>query len=123
MQWVMYGDNNERIYGRLLMQMDKASIIGDAIDYVRELQKELEEIESEIDDLEQKCTGSINDEAGSVEAATGENFSGPTSSNPEVAENALETAVTIESSADKASGDSMAAPLAQKILEVSTHHP
>jgi hypothetical protein len=101
-----------------ISKMDKASIIGDAIDYVRELQKELEEIESEIDELEQKCTGSINDEGGSVEAATGENFSGPTSSNPEVVENALETAVTVESSADKGSGDSMGAPLAQKILEV-----
>jgi hypothetical protein len=109
------------------VQMDKASIIGDAIDYVRVLQKELEEIESEIDDLEQKCTGSVGDEAGSMEAATGENFSNPTSSNPgsgAEGEPGLEpTVVTIESCVDKVSGDSTPAPLparlAQKILEVS----
>lgn len=113
------------------VQMDKASIIGDAIDYVRELQKELEEIESEIDDLEQKCTGSIGDEAGSVEAATGENFSGPTSSNPgsgvellQSGEPGVEPTARIESSVDKASADStifqMPGRLAQKILEVSS---
>jgi len=111
--------------------MDKASIIGDAIDYVRELQKELEEIESEIDDLEQKCSGSIGDEVGSMEATTGENFSGPTSSAPgsgaelvQGGEAGVDTTVTIESSVDKASGDcthvQMPARLAQKILEVST---
>ncbi|KAG0589469.1 hypothetical protein KC19_1G022500 [Ceratodon purpureus] len=113
-----------------ISKMDKASIIGDAIDYVRELQKELEEIESEIDDLEQKCTGSVGDEAGSVEAATGENFSGPTSSNPGSGaelvqgsgEPGQETTVTIESTVDKVSGDStqvqLPGRLAQKILEV-----
>jgi hypothetical protein len=111
-----------------ISKMDKASIIGDAIDYVRELQKELEEIESEIDDLEQKCSGSIGDEAGSVEAATGENFSGPTMSNPELVQGAAGenggdvTTGAIESSVDKASGDSAQAQLpgrlAQKILEV-----
>ena len=114
--------------------MDKASIIGDAIDYVRELQKELEEIESEIDDLEHKCTGSIGDDAGSVEAATGENFSGPTSSNPGSGaelvqaggELGAEPTAAIESSVDKVSGDSaqvqLPARLGQKILEVSTTH-
>lgn len=110
-----------------ISKMDKASIIGDAIDYVRELQKELEEIESEIDDLEQKCTGSGGDEAGSMEAATGENFSNPTSSNlgsgAEGGEPGLEpTVVTIESCVDKVSNASTPAPLparlAQKILEV-----
>lgn len=116
----------------LVLQMDRASIIGDAIDYVRELQKELEEIESEIDDLEQKCTGSVGDEAGSVEAATGENFSGPTISNPgsgaelvRGGEAGVDTTMTIESSADKVSGDSthvqMPAQLVQKILEVSCY--
>lgn len=112
-----------------ISKMDKASIIGDAIDYVRELQKELEEIESEVDDLEQKCTGSVGDEAGSVEAATGENFSGPTISNPgsgaelvQGGEAGVDTTMTIESSADNVSGDSthvqMPAQLVQKILEV-----
>lgn len=110
----------------MCVQMDKASIIGDAIDYVRELQKELEEIESEIDDLEQKCTGSVGDEAGSMEAATGENFSNPTSSNPgSGAEGGEPTVVTIESCVDKVSNDDstpapLPARLAQKILEVST---
>jgi len=116
----------------LVFQMDKASIIGDAIDYVRELQKELEEIESEIDDLEQKCSGSVGDEAGSVEAATGENFSEPSSSNPgsgaelvQGGEAGVDTTVTVESSVDKASADSthvqMPAQLVQKILEVSCY--
>lgn len=114
--------------------MDKASIIGDAIDYVRELQKELEEIELEIDDLEQKCTGSIGDEAGSVEAATGENFSGPTSSNPgsgaellQGGDTGVENTVSIESCVDKVLGDStqmqLPARLSQKILEVSKCEP
>jgi hypothetical protein len=38
------------------LQMDKASIVGDAIDYIRELQKEMEDIETENSRLEQKCS-------------------------------------------------------------------
>ncbi len=38
------------------LQMDKASIVGDAVDYIRELQKEVEDIETENSRLEQKCS-------------------------------------------------------------------
>lgn len=106
-------------------QMDKASIIGDAIAYVRELQKELEEIESEIDDLEQKCTGSIGDDPGSVEeAGTGENFSSPTSSNLISGVEIQGAEHRVDSNIDKLSANTtqmlFPARLAQKILEVST---
>lgn len=105
--------------------MDKASIIGDAIAYVRELQKELEEIESEIDDLEQKCTGSIGDDPGSVEeAGTGENFSSPTSSNLISGVEIQGAEHRVDSNIDKLSANTtqmlFPARLAQKILEVST---
>ncbi len=38
------------------LQMDKASILGDAIDYVIELKKEVMDIETEVAALEQKCS-------------------------------------------------------------------
>jgi hypothetical protein len=106
-----------------ISKMDKASIIGDAIAYVRELQKELEEIESEIDDLEQKCTGSIGDDPGSVEeAGTGENFSSPTSSNLVSGVEIQGAEHGVDSNIDKLSANTtqvlFPARLAQKILEV-----
>ena len=43
--------------------MDKASIVGDAIDYVRELKQEVEDIESELSEIERKAKGhaSVNE--------------------------------------------------------------
>lgn len=59
----------------IFVQMDKVFIIGDVIVYVCEFQKEFEEIEFEIDDLEQKCIGFIGDDFGLVEeVGIGENF-------------------------------------------------
>lgn len=108
--------------------MDKVSIVGDAIDYVRELQKELEEIEIEVQDMEQKCSGSVGDDVGSDEADTGENFAVPATSNPECAEEAgpastTTTTTDVESSSEKPAQDTtqVQSPsrLAKKILEVS----
>lgn len=106
-------------------QMDKASIIGDAIDYVRELQKEVEDIETEIRDLEQKCTGSVED-VDSVEGDSGEIFAGQSTSSLvsggeyQPPEPTLTTAI---SSSDKGSVDTTQvqspARLVQKILEVN----
>jgi hypothetical protein len=41
--------------------MDKASIVGDAIDYVRELKQEVEEIELEISDMERRAVSHANE--------------------------------------------------------------
>lgn len=41
--------------------MDKASIVGDAIDYVRELKQEVEEIELEISDMERRAVSQCNE--------------------------------------------------------------
>lgn len=48
--------------------MDKASIVGDAIDYVKELQQEVDEMELEISDLERSaCHVAVNESsAGSL---------------------------------------------------------
>lgn len=88
--------------------MDKVFIIGDVIDYVCEFQKEFEEIELEIDDLEQKCMGLIGDEVGFVEVVIGENFLGFMSFNFgfgvelfQSGEFGVEFIVRIESSVDK----------------------
>jgi len=50
-----------------LSQMDKASIIGDAVNYVQELQKEVEEMElAESLNVESECCGSVGDDSGSI---------------------------------------------------------
>lgn len=108
-----------------ILQMDKASIIGDAIDYVKELQKEVEDIETEIRDLEQKCTGSVED-VDSVEGDSGEIFAGQSTSSLvsggeyQPPEPTLTTAI---SCSDKGSVDTAQvqspARLVQKILEVN----
>lgn len=49
--------------------MDKASIVGDAIDYLRELKKEMKDIETEIAELEQKCSKSMGIEAATAAAS------------------------------------------------------
>jgi hypothetical protein len=47
--------------------MDKASIIGDAVNYVQELKKEVEEMENlESSNLESECCGSGGDDSGSI---------------------------------------------------------
>lgn len=40
--------------------MDKASIVGDAIDYVKELKQEVEDIELEISEIERKAIGHVS---------------------------------------------------------------
>ena len=52
------------------VQMDKASIVGDAIEYVKELQQEVEDIESEISELEKKAAPAVVNEssAGSMDS-------------------------------------------------------
>jgi hypothetical protein len=50
-----------------LSQMDKASIIGDAVNYVQELRKEVEELElAESLNVESECCGSVGDDSGSI---------------------------------------------------------
>jgi hypothetical protein len=49
--------------------MDKASIVGDAIDYLRELKKEMKDIETEIAELEQKCSKSMGVEDATAAAS------------------------------------------------------
>jgi hypothetical protein len=60
--------------------MDKASIIGDAVNYVQELKKEVEEMENlESSNLESKCCGSVGDDSGSISMdITGEDAAGIT---------------------------------------------
>ncbi|CAK9866925.1 unnamed protein product [Sphagnum jensenii] len=52
-----------------ISKMDKASIVGDAIDYLRELKKEMKDIETEIAELEQKCSKSMGIEDATAAAS------------------------------------------------------
>ncbi|CAM6042164.1 unnamed protein product [Sphagnum compactum] len=63
-----------------ISKMDKASIIGDAVNYVQELKKEVEEMENlESSNLESECCGSVGDDSGSISTdITGEDAAGIT---------------------------------------------
>jgi hypothetical protein len=56
-----------------ILQMDKVSIVGDAIDYLRELQKEVKDIEIENSELEKRVTRSCVSKSGT--AAEADHFS------------------------------------------------
>lgn len=110
--------------------MDKASIVGDAIEYVRDLQQQVKDIELEIADMETKSScvsvyeesgGSMadSDSGGNYAAVSGVSVSIDTNKS-EVASVKCSTNGMSKSCLANSHGRSILAPVEQKILEVSS---
>lgn len=110
--------------------MDKASIVGDAIEYVRDLQQQVKDIELEIADMETKssCVSVYEESGGSMaDSDSGGNYAAVSGVSVSIDTNKSEVA-SVKCSTNEMSksclanshGRSILAPVEQKILEVSS---